>query len=442
VRNPTLYEVLSAFTAEAATALAGATAQGEEIPFEVVESERGRAGTRAPLYCYRPLTDEFIAERAPLLSALSSYAPAARALDSLESTETYIRHRGEQRVPRDPRARSEEVLRCLLSRVFEERSEFTFDPERFDLAYTELERTLYSGRCVSVVLAPVLGVALEQGTTEIELADGLALARGDALKDAPFEAVWTETADGPGEQPSVLVVLRTAQERSSQPPVSDARRRFRRLLTALRLFERGGYAVGPLAWARVDDGAWRSHALGTSGRPRLATVISSRDASDLRSLYGQVDRRMPAPSSRDGRSSEVPVADSSGSGELSWAVSRFEMGCERLAPFEALTDYLLALRALLEPEGPASGRLAQRLAVICAADEDRGALAERTAHAISLERAVIAGLAPAHPGVDALVEEMADHLRAILRDVLCGHLDVDVRVVADELLARAAVAAR
>ena len=117
------------------------------------------------------------------------------------------------------------------------------------------------------------------------------------------------------------------------------------------------------------------------------------------------------------------------------------MGCERLAPFEALTDYLLALRALLEPEGPASGRLAQRLAAICAEPADRAALAERTAHAISLERAVIAGLAPAEPGVDALVDELAEHLRALLRDVLCGHLDVDLRSVADSLLAEAAVAA-
>jgi hypothetical protein len=116
------------------------------------------------------------------------------------------------------------------------------------------------------------------------------------------------------------------------------------------------------------------------------------------------------------------------------------MGCERLAPFEALTDYLLALRALLEPEGPSSGRLAQRLAVICAQPQERAALAERTAHAISLERAVITGLAPAEPGVNALVDELAEHLRAVLRDVLCGHLDADVRAVADELLAQAAAA--
>ena len=64
--------------------------------------------------------------------------------------------------------------------------------------------------------------------------------------------------------------------------------------------------------------------------------------------------------------------------------------------------------------------LAQRLAAICAPAQERAALAERTAQAISLEHAVIAGLAPARPGVDALVDEVAEHLRAILRDILCG----------------------
>jgi hypothetical protein len=120
------------------------------------------------------------------------------------------------------------------------------------------------------------------------------------------------------------------------------------------------------------------------------------------------------------------------------------MGCERLAPFEALTDYLLALRALLEPEGPSSGRLAQRLAVLCARVQERAALAERTAHAISLERAVIAGLAPGETDptrpADALVDELANHLRALLRDVLCGHLDADLCTIADDLLAEAATA--
>src|ERR1019366_1204035 len=116
-----------------------------------------------------------------------------------------------------------------------------------------------------------------------------------------------------------------------------------------------------------------------------------------------------------------------GGGELSWALARFEMGCERLAPFEALTDYLLALRALLEPEGPSSGRLAQRLSVICAGPDQRAVLAERTARAIAFEQAVITGASSGgETGVDALVEEISEHLRAILRDALCGHLDADL----------------
>jgi hypothetical protein len=150
------------------------------------------------------------------------------------------------------------------------------------------------------------------------------------------------------------------------------------------------------------------------------TLISSAHEDELRAFCSLVARRLPS------------------SGELAWALARFELGCERLTPFEALTDYLLALRALLEPEGPGSGRLGQRLAVICARPADRAALAERFAYAVSLERAVIAGLAPAQAGADAVVEEVAEHLRALLRDVLCGHLKADLIALADDLLAEAA----
>ena len=47
---------------------------------------------------------------------------------------------------------------------------------------------------------------------------------------------------------------------------------------------------------------------------------------------------------------------------LSWAVGRFEMGCERESAMEGLSDHLLALRAVLEGHGPvgASCRSAPR----------------------------------------------------------------------------------
>jgi hypothetical protein len=105
-----------------------------------------------------------------------------------------------------------------------------------------------------------------------------------------------------------------------------------------------------------------------------------------------------------------------------------------MSPYEALSDHLLALRALLEPEGPASARLAGRLAVLCATPERRGELAERVLAAIELERGVVAGSAVEHAGAEALAAETADHLRALLRDVICGHLDPDLTNLADELL--------
>ena len=411
MHNTTLHATLEAFAADAAGQLAAETASGAEIPFEVVEEP----GARASLYCYRPLTGAFIRERLGMLAALPTYAAAARALAALDGVDAYLRQRGEARIPGEPRERADAALRALLSCVFAERSEFGFDPVKFEKAYGELERALYEGRCVATVIAPLLGIALESSTKELALGDGLSLMRGDAVPDAPAEAVW-----GNGDEPNVLAVLTVAHDRTARSPVSAARGRFRRVLTALRLFERGGYALGPIGWTRTDTGAWRTVALGSSGRPRFITFISAEHEDELRAFCNLIARRAPT------------------SGEVAWALARFEMGCERLAPFESLTDYLLALRAMLEPEGPGSGRLAQRLAAICAKPEERTHLAERTAQAISLERAVIAGLAPAEPGVDGLVDELAEHLRALLRDVICGHLDADLRVVADELLAEAA----
>jgi hypothetical protein len=100
----------------------------------------------------------------------------------------------------------------------------------------------------------------------------------------------------------------------------------------------------------------------------------------------------------------------------------------------------MALRALLgnppglDPQGTPDGLLAARLAALCANQEQRGSLAERTLEAIALERRVIAGAAVMRAGGITLARELSDHLRALLRDVVCGHLRPDLRSLADELL--------
>lgn len=421
VRDSALHELLEAFTADTADALRGERAAGAEVPFEIEETETRRGGP--PLYCYRPLTGEFIGHRMGLLSGLASYAPAARAVAGIEQTRAYLRIRGAERVPEQPRERADAVLLAFLARVFAERSDFELDSGRFEAAYAELDQSLLDGRAVATVIAPVLGLELEDRSWQVELGEGLSLVRGERFKDAPADAVWEE--DG---EPRVLAVLSVTQDRAQALPLTLAGNGFRRLLTALRLFERGAYGLGALGWARLEFGGWHPLALGPGSadcaRPAPRIVIPAHQEDELRGFWDLMSRRLPAVES-----------GAFGSPEMTWALARFDMGWERSTPLEGLTDHLLALRALLEPEGPDSGHLPGRMAVICAPPDERAALAQRVAQAVALERGFISGTAECGAAAQELAGEVAEHLRALLRDVLCGHLSTDLVGVADGLLA-------
>jgi hypothetical protein len=122
---------------------------------------------------------------------------------------------------------------------------------------------------------------------------------------------------------------------------------------------------------------------------------------------------------------------------VAWALRRFEMGCERMRDDEALSDHLLAMRALLDAGGYLGPPgLARRIAALCAEDGAREELQGRIEAAIALERFVMVGggLAPGPAQPRELVAEVETHLRALLRDVLCGYLDADLAAVADDIL--------
>ena len=145
--------------------------------------------------------------------------------------------------------------------------------------------------------------------------------------------------------------------------------------------------------------------------------MPEQQEDELRAFLSLVSRRSPK------------------SGEIAWALQRFGRACDATRASEALTDTLLALRALLEPEGPQSGKLAARIAALCAMPEQRAQVTERIGHLVSLERSVAAGVAPDDASLIQPVEELLGWLRALLRDVLCGHLDSDLRSVADGIFA-------
>lgn len=410
MRNRSLHAALAAFAEEAAFALAADTADGAEVPFEVVELGGGRR--EAPLYCYRPLTASFIDERRSMLGRLASYLPAVHALAACGGLDAYLVARGESQVPAQPRARAEEALRHLLTRVFAETSDFALSPERLARAYEELESLVMEGRAVTEVVAPVMGLALV--SDEIPLGDGLSLVRAGACDEAPAEACRPV---GDDDHQVVLARLTWEAAPGDEAPLRHAQVRLRRLLTGLRLYDAAGIVLARTAWTRTGGGPWQPFAIAAGAAPRGVCVVPVQQEDELRAFLSLIARRTPR------------------AGELAWALGRFELATERPRPSDALTDVLLALRALLEPEGPSSGRLAGRVAALCAMPESRAQVTERIAHLVALERSVVAGVAPEDHALEPLVDELTAWLRALLRDVLCGHLDSDLRAVADELLA-------
>ena len=403
MHNRALHDSLAAFVEEAAWQLAEEVSGGAEVPFEL-DATPTRS---APLYCYRPLTGRFIAQRIGMLSRLPSYPSAARGLTALPDLPTYLERRG-RRVPvGDRRALADSALQAFLGAVWADATDFVFDAERFRVAYSELEEIAYDGCELSVVIAAVEGLVIE--SVEVPLGEGLSLVRATTLADAP-----AGLSDDPHATVAVLALETSGGDGRA---LENAGRRLRRLQTALRLWDDAEPALGPTAWARTDGSAWMAVPLATGlRRPSGDCLLPAEEEDPLRAFCGLVGRRTPR------------------SGELAWALRRFELGCERGSAVEALTDWLMAARALFaDTDRVGYDGVAERLAAICAELEDRPRLEGRVREAISLERAAMAGFVRPGTEVDELVCELGGSLRAVLRDVLCGHLDPALRRVADDL---------
>ena len=102
----------------------------------------------------------------------------------------------------------------------------------------------------------------------------------------------------------------------------------------MRLFKGGGVGLGPYAFAPTGADCWRRIATGAPATRPGGYRLSEAEATELAEFASALESR--------------PDPD----GALTWAVGRFEMGCERESALDGLSDHLLALRAVLEGHGP------------------------------------------------------------------------------------------
>jgi hypothetical protein len=109
------------------------------------------------------------------------------------------------------------------------------------------------------------------------------------------------------------------------------------------------------------------------------------------------------------------------------------MGCARESALEGLSDHLLALRAVLEGQGPVGASLPMRAsALICEESADRDTTRARLEQALSLEGTLMSGVR--HEQGLEIATWLEDGARLILRKAALGELGTDLGAAAEETL--------
>jgi len=403
VRDFLLNEALKRLAAEAATRFSTMVAGGDQIPFDVSAED----GDDSAFYSYVPLTSRFVEERAGELGTLPSFGPAREAAVEAGVAAPYLEARGEA-VPADPGERAERMLTVFISALWEGSTEFSLDRARLDSALSMLDAEARGADDAEVVIVPVVG--LRMSISRLQLPHGVRVVRADAI-EAPIEAMRSEGMGRASWEPQFLAVA----EQHEQEGAEAALNQLRELISVMRLFKGGGIGLGPFAFAPTGEGCWRRIATGAPATRPGGYRLSEEEAGELVELASTLEAR--------------PDPDSA----LTWAVGRFEMGCERESALDGLSDHLLALRAVLEGHGPVGASLPMRAAALISDDSlDRIEARERAEDTLELERALMNGRTLEN-GV-RLAGWAEESVRRLLLQAALGELGSDLSTTADETL--------
>jgi hypothetical protein len=405
VRDPLLNEALRRLAAEAATRFTTLVAGGDQIPFDVDE----QAGPdEAFFHSYVPLTGRYVREREAELRSLPAFEPAREAVAMAGVAAPYLEQRGEE-VPADPGERAARLLSVFLASLWDGCTEFAIDRERLEEALEVLDAEAGDVDEAEIVVVPIVG--LKMRAARLQLAHGVQIVRADAF-EAPIEAMRSEGMGREAWEPQFLAI---AEQGEGPDSAAAALRQLTDLISVMRLFKRGGVGLGPHAFAPTGEGRWRRIATGAPAPRPDGYSLNEEESIQLVELAETLQAR-PDPA-----------------GPLAWAVRRFELGCERPSALEGLSDHLLALRAVLDGQGPVGASLPMRAAaLVTGGSTDRVMARERIEAALQLERAQMSG---GHSeGAGRLATWLEESVRRILRKAALGELGADLNAAADETL--------
>jgi hypothetical protein len=404
VRDFMLNEALKRLAAEAATRFATLVASGDQIPFDVAEQE----GPDSLFHSYVPLTADYVRAREGELRSLPAYEEAREAVEGAGVAADYLEQHGEP-VAAEPSARADQMITVFIASLWDGCSDFALERDRLESALALVDAETCDAAEADVLIAPIVGLKMTAG--RLRLPHGAQIVRADSI-EAPLDAMRSEGMGRAAWEPQFLAVAEQAEGPDS---VDAAMRQLRELISVMRLFKAGGVGLGPYAFAPTGEGTWRRIATGAPAARPGGYALSAEEVEALEELARALEAR-PDPS-----------------GALAWGVRRFELGCERPSALEGLSDHLLALRAVLEGQGPVGASLPMRAAALLAGGQDgRHEVRERVEGALGLERSLMRG--SAEQGSQELADWLEEGVRSLLREAALGELGTDLGTAADETL--------
>jgi hypothetical protein len=402
VRDFLLNESLRRLATEAATRFNAMVAEGEQIPFDVATD----TAEDSPFYSYVPQTGRYVEERNDELHGLTSWNAAREAVVEAGVASTYLEGRGEV-VPPEPGARAERMLEVFTVELFKDSTGFALDRGKLEALVATLDAEARSADDADVLIVPIVG--LRMSMNRLQLPNGVRIVRADSVT-APIEAMRSEGMGRAAWEPQFLAVTEQGGD-GAEAALSQ----LRELISVMRMFKVGGIGLGPVAFAPTGEDTWRRIITGAPSTRPGGYRLSEEEGTELADFAAMLEQR--------------PDPDSA----LTWAVGRFEMGCERESAMEGLSDHLLALRAVLEGHGPVGASLPLRASALITDESfDRIEARERVEEVLELERALMNGRMLDH--AIELATWIEDGVRRLLRQAALGELGSDLSATADETL--------
>ncbi len=382
-----LEQALRRLAVEAADLFEELLASGAEMPFDLEPTDDGPM----PMYSYAPMTGQFIERRMAELRRLEAFVEVREIA-------------------------GEEAAFGFMVGLWEGKTEFDIAGDRLQGAVNAVLATIRSDSDEATpageVIVPLVGFHMPKDVIEL---DGVRIVRADLVDDAPVDAVDATRSGGRGK-PGFLACLSCGL--AAVAPAAVVTDDLRRTLRTMRLFRPGAVGLAAHGWAK-RTGGWERFGTGAS-RPRQGGYrLTGNEVADLEKFAGTLNER----------GSRIPSLD--------WAASRFELGAERGSLIEALSDYLLAMRGLLEGGGAARTTLSARVAALACEPYEREQGRVTVERALAIERKLMSG-GRYRPAAGAspldVIAELEELLRRLLKGLATGELGGDLRSAADEVL--------